>query len=702
METRLTQIIQGQIEEYWNKTAQASAERAARELKIEQDEHERFGRERGGVDSFVGRESELKRSATTCKMTQLCPLVVHGASGCGKTALLARAAEEMQNAEGRRQKSEVIVRFIGVTPRSSDIRSLLGNLCQELRLRHPRESALPTDIKELSDELHQHLQAATPEQPLILFLDALDQLAEADNDRILHWLPTGSLPAHVKLVLSCLPDRVAGDPAGQPYAEFKSRQILAGNFIYLDALSDAEARTLLFDRWLPQARRTLNQNQRVRIEHRLRSATCRQPIYLKLLFEEARLWRSYDEVRTVGEDLPALLSQFFERLRQPTNHGALLVDRMVGYLAASRHGLAENEILEILFADPEFKAELEKGTEEMRHEMPPNATRIPIALWSRIRFDVAAYLTERAATGANVLTFYHRQVAEWVQEHFVKGSEHTWQPHRRLADYFRALADPERNQSWKGESPRPFLELPWQLAQAGQHEKLKAYLTNFKLLHLILAHNEIDAVAYWRRLCSHFDMSAEFVTALQDRHRDGTPDEVSRKLYAASAFLQMLASHEAAVVALRSVLDFDEQTFGRNSPQVVRDLSSLALELDRMERPEESGRLFARIVDILRAFSPINTLALATALSNLGLHHAERGQAAQAKRYWQDALQTLDMATDSETTTLANILFNASAYDSPHEAVPKVRRALQIVERFYGRDHPHTALYLNCLAGHLV
>ena len=52
-------IIKRQFEQFWGKTVQDSTERTARELKIEQDEHKRFGRERGGKESFVGRESQL-------------------------------------------------------------------------------------------------------------------------------------------------------------------------------------------------------------------------------------------------------------------------------------------------------------------------------------------------------------------------------------------------------------------------------------------------------------------------------------------------------------------------------------------------------------------------------------------------------------------------------------------------------------------
>ncbi len=484
---RMSDIIQSQIEEYWRKTAQASTDRAARELEIEQREYERFAQERGGEESFVGRQAELQAILDYVGSNSRWPLVIHGASGCGKTALLARASQEVAKTRKR------IERFIGVAPRSSDLRSLLSSLCQELRQRNPRPDALPTEIKELRDEFSEHLEAATTEQPLILFLDALDQLADADNGRLLNWLPPGSLPAHVKLVVSCLSDRTTGDPAGQPYAELNRRQIPAENFINLDVLSEAEARLLLLGRWLPKAGRKVSDDQRARIEQRLASPACRQPIYLKLLFEEVQLWHSYDPAPVPDESVPALLKQLFDRLSLETNHGPLLVNRVLVYLSASRHGLAENEILEILFADPEYRAKLNEATEQTRHELPPKAKRIPIALWSRLRFDLAPYLTERAAPGANVLTFYHHQVAEWVWDHFGLPGERPgeareptvepWHPHPRLAKYFTACAegtDPQKG--WETDNVRGFAECVFHLTKAGQHQQAVRLLTNFPFL----------------------------------------------------------------------------------------------------------------------------------------------------------------------------------------------------------------------------
>ena len=274
----------------------------------------------------------------------------------------------------------------------------------------------------------------------------------------------------MKLVVSCLSDRAKDDPAGQPFAELKRRQLPAENFINLDVLSEDEARTLLFDRWLHQAGRTVSPDQRESIEQRLASSDMPSADLSQVVVRGGPAVAVLRCGARLGRGCVRAPRSALRRLSQPANHGPLLVERVLGYLAASRYGLAENEILEILFADPEYKAALDQATEQTRHELPPSATRIPIAIWSRLRFDLAPYLTERAAAGANVLTFYHRQVAEWVQEHFAKASDQSWQPHQRLADYFRDLADPENNQSWKGDSPRAFLELPFHLARANTDE----------------------------------------------------------------------------------------------------------------------------------------------------------------------------------------------------------------------------------------
>jgi len=451
----LKHIITRQMDEYWGTSDPTAV--SPRELELECIEHQRFGQERAPADSFIGRERHLKAIKAYLQSDSRQPLVIHGASGCGKTALLARAAQDAA-------ELKPVVRFIGVTPRASDIRSLLASLCREIRQRHPLESPISGDVPELTMELNEHLGAATAQEPLIMFLDALDQLADSDNGLSLFWIPFYQLPAHVKLIVSCLSARPPEAPASRPYSVLKSRRLPEDNFIDLDTLSEVEAQSLLFERWLPQARRRLTAEQAECIRERLKSDECRRPIYLKVLFQEARLWRSDTPVPTLGNNVSELLMALLKRLGDPSNHGETLAFAL-GYLAAARRGLTEIEILEVLYQDPDYMKFLAQITARAGHKLPDNPKRIPIAIWSRLRFDLEPYLTERDARGTMVLTFYHRQIGELARAKYLESVKNHWRPHERLADLFERKADPAQNLTWRTMSSHAMEELPYHLAQ---------------------------------------------------------------------------------------------------------------------------------------------------------------------------------------------------------------------------------------------
>ena len=487
VQAKLQALIEGQMNDYWGTSSLDTP--SPRALDLERDEHQRFGRELAPSASFVGRERHLKAISDYLRNDSRQPLVVHGASGCGKSALLARAAQDAG--------PEAIVHFIGVTPGASDARSLLSSLCEELRRKHPLETPLPGDVRELTKELQEHLKAATTQAPVVLFLDALDQLADTDNGRSLFWIPFGALPPNVKLVVSCLSDQAPQSPAGEPYAALRRRGLAEENFVNLDALTEAEALTLFFERWLPQARRKLTPEQAQRIRDRLKSDACRQPLYLKILFEEARRWRSRGPALTPGADVPQLLEVLFERLGNDANHGPTVACAL-GYLASARRGLTEKEILEALYLDPDYQQFLEKTAAKTGHKLPDNPKRIPVAIWSRLRFDLAPYLAEHAAPGGTVLNFYHRQVAEHVRGRYLAAPQQRQERHQRLAQYFAGqnyfLESLEEQRARAKRFPptrrpanaRKVDELPWQRLQsarlAGEWDELEQLFTDLPFL----------------------------------------------------------------------------------------------------------------------------------------------------------------------------------------------------------------------------
>jgi len=456
-------------------------------LEQEVRDHADFGRER--ATGFLGRTQSLAAIRDYCQGQDRHPLAIIGASGAGKTALLARAVEQLRQDD---PAAVILYRFIGATPAASAGWALLESVCQQLarifqfeeqkqrrldeisgvadekerqkqRQQIEEEYAIPSDFQKLAAIFPRFITFIPPTAKLILVLDALDQLADTDNARYLSWLPT-ELPEPVKLIVSTLPG---------PCAEVLVRRLPEPNRLNLEPLSRDEGGSLLAG-WLREAGRTLQPSQ----QHQVLSSFARNglPLYLKLAFEEARHWQSYDPERALSPDIPGMIGALFSRLSRPQNHGEVLVARSLGYLAAAKNGLTEDELLEVLSADATVMADFQR-----RAPRSPQSERLPVVIWSRLWFELEPYLSERSADGTTLLGFYHRQLLEEVTERYLVG-EHELHRHAALADYFQAQVLEVEQAGNSIPNLRKLSELPYQQAFAGLADELTATLTDFSFL----------------------------------------------------------------------------------------------------------------------------------------------------------------------------------------------------------------------------
>ncbi len=430
-------------------------------LDAEREAHERFGRDRAQV--FVGRVEPLGTIADHLRRRPGRPLVVHGESGSGKSALVARAAAAAGG------DGHLVVRFVGATADSSEGRSLIANLCREIGRRYGDESDVPADYRELVEELPRRLALATAAEPLTLFIDALDQLGTADPARSLTWLPA-QLPDHVAVVVSTLPlDTLDVLRSRQPEAEL----------VEVEPMPVEEAGDLL-DIWLAGVDRMLGDDQRTEVLAAFEGQGL--PLHLQLAFQEARLWRSSDSHRPLRPTVPELIrDNLFDRLDDPENHGEVLVSRALGYLAASRYGLAEDELLSVLSEDDEVMGWIEREAPQGLPEVAEGELRIPVVLWARLYADLEPYLTERATEGATVLTFYHRQFGEVARGMYL-GDGRGRELHANLAEYFRCRIDPDGDGTWSGQDLRGLSELPYHLVEAEDWDGVEDVLTDFRFM----------------------------------------------------------------------------------------------------------------------------------------------------------------------------------------------------------------------------
>ena len=150
---------------------------------------------------------------------------------------------------------------------------------------------------------------------------------------------------------------------------------------------------LILNAWLRNANRKLSRDQRDVIMNAFKQ--CPLPLYLKLSFDEATRWKSYQPIEqcilqdTIKESINSLLARL-ERL-----HGYLLVSRGLGYITAAKYGLSDAELDDILSLDDEV-------LNDVYQYWTPPVRRIPPLLWIRVKTDLGAYIVSRGVDGTFV------------------------------------------------------------------------------------------------------------------------------------------------------------------------------------------------------------------------------------------------------------------------------------------------------------
>ena len=425
-------------------------------LESERDGHRLFAE--GRLKIFVGREQNLAAISRYLAAESNLPLVVYGRSALGKTALMARAIKAAETDDG----PPVIARFIGATAGSSNSRSLLTSLIEDLAehgiVSKPDE--FEDDVNKFNGQIQDLLSSIA--KPVIVFLDALDQLQKPHG---LNWLPR-QLPEGLRLVLSVLEDPAYATDSGL-YRSLRNR-LPHELFREIEPLMPKQGHEIL-SALEQQAQRRLQDHQRDYIIERFKTAEG-SPLYLRTAFEIAKGWKSTATPRigrhVLAEDTGGIIAQFISELWLVHHHQQDLVIGTLGFLAAAKDGLSEKELTEVLSQD----VCVMRAISSEKHGAQTD--KLPPSVWVRLNRDLSPFLIEKLIDEQPLLQFFHRQVAQVVHvQHYepVKSKRH-----EALADYFefRATGIDGRRKYNK----HSLSELPYQLHFAGKSQPLDAIL----------------------------------------------------------------------------------------------------------------------------------------------------------------------------------------------------------------------------------
>ena len=347
------------------------------------------------------RRNYFPREESVTELNQLLssdsnkPCLVTGASGVGKSTLLAHWSEEV----AARQNTILIRHFVGVTPASTSVSNLLRHLILQLI---PHSSSLSqTDISwnlhNLSMQFRSLICTLKQDQEFIILVDGIDSLLPVQSST--SWIPS-KVPDNVCLIISS----ASGQDDNLSSPDF--------NVFNLGLLEPSESEAILRFQF-SQCKRILQKDQWKDLSPALHGATT--PLQVRIIFAFLQSHRSWELIPQLPGTIDDLIASYTDNLVQ--QFGIDIVLAIISALCVARHGLTDDEICSILALDNSlWETYVHSGSQTQSGER-----RFPFIFWSRVRSKLDPMLSVRRTGGETMVNFRHPKIKSaffsWIDSH---------------------------------------------------------------------------------------------------------------------------------------------------------------------------------------------------------------------------------------------------------------------------------------------
>lgn len=377
-------------------------------------------------------------------------LCVIGVSGAGKTALTAKLAFEMHMAH---PEVPVIVRFCGTSRSSMDGRSLIISICQQIVLiyrQHQYSSAVAaknllnsTTKSPLSSYSYDDAVAFFHDLlvyfPVILFIDSLDQLSDANmaRSRLSFLVTRKQYHLRTRIVVSTLPDEQDATTKAWIHCyqcdtrlrEANVPRIEVPRFESVERLAEAE-------RIVAELLQIQGRQLSVQQWHIVQAAVEHEPtaLYLNLAVKVVSQWTS-SSICHLTPTVKGLINQIFDDLEK--KYGRCLVRKVLAFLSLSRGGISDNEMQDLLSLCDDVLEEV------FQYSKLNDVYRLPMHVWLRLREALDGLIVERSFGCWN---WHHRQLLETARARFAENTEEMQDAHCKMGIYFCSIVPDEVRQ----------------------------------------------------------------------------------------------------------------------------------------------------------------------------------------------------------------------------------------------------------------
>ncbi|XP_066928434.1 TPR repeat-containing protein DDB_G0287407-like isoform X2 [Clytia hemisphaerica] len=722
-------------------------------LQIQRDAHEMFLDSRSSC--VLGRDKILQQIEDYVMKghTTEAPLLVVGIAGAGKSALMAKSAHRATELvtdgaitmPGNVKKCRVFFHFVGATPRSTDLASFLQRLVKEI---NPSQKEGLSDLDSLISLSYNLLENESTE-PVIVFVDAINQMDEDKQQYLNRWLPE-KLSPNVRVVLST----IESTTSHQTIRAFKSSPVetICGPL-------DKDSRQAIVENILRAYNKRLHDDQ---MKVLLDKDGSSNPLWLTLACEELRVYGKFetltDKIHELPDDLISLEETVFARFEKET--GGELMKACVCMLEVSRHGLLETELLALLGEKknveiPEYqeideeallgKTQTKTETTENIEETKQNLTKLvqetyvkdesknegsgkggkkaetkvkfkrpkgkqinflPARDWALIYRNLKPLLRPCGDLGEGRLDFYHRSLSKAARRRYFSGEEkikkhayNFW--HGVLADYFEGVDDMDR----KAE------ELPYHLENLLDNNRLIRCLMDWEVFNRLYSEEfSIDLLHAWRQ-CGGFGVaSAVYKEQLAILRTSDMPlieyVEIVENVY---TFLIQAGQYQEAIELMEQRLNDELSDLGERPDEmadVYQNMARCKSEIDKAQQYITREQIIdnRQIVEYCRKClnyrqqlpeSQDNKYRCACVRILMAHHLSNIADLTGEMNAQNEAFKTIDEAIDVFTELndmghLAECKMTKGIidYDKPFDfREPLLRESLSICMKAYGEHH---------------
>jgi len=663
-------------------------------------------------------------------------LVVTGASGMGKSALIANWLKELE-----KQKNcpyNIIYHFVGNTFGGNSHEEILQHLSDEMFDLYDGLEVKLGNYESPEEKAQRYMTEAVQKgKPMLIVIDGINQISKRNNAKLLNWLPQS--PENVKYLFSTLRD----DATMQTFFRLEYPTYT------VEPLND-ELRSQFIVEYLEKVGKHLDENQLSRILH---DSENENTLVLRTLLDELICFGSYEHLnKRIDYYLSATsIPDFFDRMLHRMEDDYEEVRRLLSLIVVSEHGLSEEELIVMT------------GLRQMDYH--------------QFYCAISAHIVTRNG----LLTFGHQYMTDAVWNRYHLDDMDSAKPYREsIIVFFNSNEIIDHN--------RRISELAFQYYHTDDCENLYKTILSFEVFRMFNATSEGKAVlaSYWRKLLkadpekyqlrNYLDLPYEgiaiedlpyleigvfaqvymadyqtslrytqtFLLMAQFSGKDETPD-IAQSHNNIGVVYYWLGDYDHALEYYSKALAIRENVLGLEHPKTAESYSNIGAVYDRLgdydhaleyyskaqairdsflgqEHPDTAGLynniggVYKRLGNYDRALEchfkaqAIREKVLGlehpdTALSynNIGLVYHSLGDYDKALEYCFKALAITEKVLGLEHPITAhsynNIGFVYHSLDDYDKALEYYSKALAIREKVLGLEHPDTAISYHSIGG---